>query len=406
MTKDPIMSESTEEGLDRRDFMIASIATVGASAVLTRNFGPAEAQETGASTRDAASSAPQGTVYTGDLIQGKKVVSLLDVNDLEPGQKHLLYFQGVEVPTGQHWYVSVTVAKGAKPGKRGVLTSGVHGDEISSVHTVQTVMNQLDPDRMSGTVMAVTDVSRPALESMQRRWPNQGRGVDLIDMNREWPGNENGATAPSRHAGLLFNRLLRPNADFAIDFHTGFTGFKVTAFNLGGMDVPEVKAMLELYPVGQIFDNHVYPGVLHNAFLGVGIPAFCPEIGNARVLDLEMIPLFVEGTMNVLKHHGIVAGPMGRTGKDVTVFVGNSAFPILATAGGFVEHLVKVNDKVTAGQKVAIQRDSFGEVVAEYTSAVEGEVTGLRSDVMSEPGNALVFILFNRTAPGAVEVYP
>ena len=70
--------------------------------------------------------------------------------------------------------------------------------------------------------------------------------------------------------------------------------------------------------------------------------------------------------MNVLKHHGIVVGPMGRTGKDVTVFVGNSAFPILATAGGLVEHLVKLNDKVEAGQKVAIQRDSLGEVVAVY----------------------------------------
>ena len=276
---------------------------------------------------------PQGTVYTGDVIQGKKVVSALDVNDLEPGQKHLLYFQGVQMPTGQHWYVSVTVAKGAKPGKRVVLVSGVHGDEMSSVHTVQTVMNQLDPAEMSGTVMAVTDVSRPAMESMQRRWPNSGRGIDLIDMNREWPGNENGATAPSRHAGLLFNRLLRPNADVAIDFHTGTTGFDVTAFNIAGMDVPEIKAMVELYPVGQIFDNHVYPGVLHNAFVDVGIPSFTPEIGAARVLDLEMISLFVEGTMNVLKHHGIVAGPMGRTGKDVSVFVGNSAFPILATAG-------------------------------------------------------------------------
>ena len=400
------MSESTKEGLDRRDFMIASIATVGASAVLTRNVGPAKAQETAASTRDAASSAPQGTVYTGDLIQGKKVVSRLDVNDLEPGQKHLLYFQGVEMPTGQHWYVSVTVAKGAKPGKRGVLTSGVHGDEMSSVHTVQTVMNQLDPAQMSGTVMAVTDVSRPALESMQRRWPNQGRGIDLIDMNREWPGNENGATAPSRHAGLLFNRLLRPNADFAIDFHTGTTGFEVTAFNIGGMDVPEVKAMMELYPVGQIFDNHVYPGVLHNAFMDVGIPSFTPEVGAARVLDPEMISLFVEGTMNVLKHHGIVAGPMGRTGKDVTVFVGNSAFPILATAGGLVEHLVKLNDKVEAGQKVAIQRDSFGEVVAEYTAGVAGEITGQRSDAMSEPGNPLVFILFNKPGSAEVQVYP
>jgi uncharacterized protein len=41
------MSENPKEGLDRRDFMIASIATVGASAVLARNVGPANAQETG-----------------------------------------------------------------------------------------------------------------------------------------------------------------------------------------------------------------------------------------------------------------------------------------------------------------------------------------------------------------------
>ncbi|MQX43431.1 peptidase M14 [Sinorhizobium meliloti] len=396
------MSDEPKEGLDRRDFMIASLAAVGASAVLASSAGPAKAQDTAASAGDA----PQGTVFTGDVIEGKKVVSSLDVNDLEPGQRHLLYFQGAQMPTGQHWHVSVTVAKGAQPGKRVVLTSGVHGDEMSNIQTVQTVMNQLDPTEMSGTVMAVTDIARPALESMQRRWPNQGRGPDLIDMNREWPGNENGLTAASRHAGLLFNRLLRPNADFAIDFHTGTTGFEVTGFNIGEMDVPEIKAMLELYPVGQIFDNPTYPGVLHNAFIDAGIPSFTPEIGAARVLDLEMIALFVEGTMNVLKHHGIVAGPMGRTGKDVTVFVGNSAFPILATAGGLVEHLVKLNDKVKAGQKVAIQRNSFGEVVAEYTSGVTGEVTGQRSDAMSEPGNPLVFILFNKAPPEGAEAYP
>ena len=396
------MSNRPERRLDRRDFMIASITTAGVSAALAITAGAANAQGAATTPADPAS----GTVYTGDTIQGKKVVSALDVNNLEPGKKHLLYFQGVETPTGQHWYVSVTVAKGAKPGKRVILVSGVHGDEMSSVHTVQTVMNQLDPREMSGTVMAVADVSRPAMEGMQRRWPNQGRGIDLIDMNRVWPGNENGATAPSRHAGLLFNRLLRPNADFAIDFHTGTTGFEVTAFNIAGMDVPKVKAMVELYPIGQIFDNHVYPGVLHNAFMDVGIPSFTPEIGAARVLDLEMISLFVEGTMNVLKHHGIVSGPMGRTGKDVSVFIGNSAFPILATAGGLVEHLVKLNDKVEAGQKVAVQRNSFGDVVAEYASGVAGEITGQRSDAMSEPGNPLVFILFNKPTPAGVETYP
>ncbi|MCX5571508.1 M14 family metallopeptidase [Kaistia nematophila] len=395
------MSNGPEVHPNRRDFLITTMATAGATAALAVSTGAAGAEEAA-----PAANPGSGTVYTGDVIQGKKVVSALDVNDLAPGQKHFLYFQGVEMPSGQRWHVSVTVVRGARPGRRVVLVSGVHGDEMSSIHTVQTVMNALDPAQMSGTVMAVTDVASPAIESMQRRWPNYGRGSDLIDLNREWPGNENGITAPSRHAGLLFNRLLRPNADAAIDFHTGTTGFEVSAFNIAGMDVPEIKAMVDLFPVGQVFDNHVYPGVLHNAFVDVGIPSFCAEIGAARVLDLDMIPLFVEGTLNVLKLHGILPGPMGRTGRDVHVFVGNSAFPILATEGGLVEHLVKLNDKVEAGQKIAVQRNGFGEVVAEYASGVAGEVTGQRSDAMAEPGNPLAFILFHRGSADGAEIYP
>jgi uncharacterized protein len=115
------MPSEPEERLDRRDFMIAS-ATIGASAALVVNA-RSENAETSATPVGPAPGASSATVYTGDTIQGKKVVSALDVNDLEPGQKHLLYFQGVQMPTGQYSYVSVTVAKGAKPGKRVVLVS-------------------------------------------------------------------------------------------------------------------------------------------------------------------------------------------------------------------------------------------------------------------------------------------
>jgi predicted deacylase len=269
-----------------------------------------------------------------------------------------------------------------------------------------TVMNQLNPAQMSGTVMAVTDISRPAMLAIQRKWPNSSRSIDLIDMNRVWPGNESG-TAPDRHAALVFNRLLRPNADAAIDFHTGTTGFEVSAFNIADMDVPEVKEMADLYPVSQILDmpQHTFPTTLHNALLAAGVPAICPEVGAARALDLPMIAQFVEGTMNVLKQHRIIVGPMGRTGKDVRVFIGRGAVPIVATEGGFIEHLVELNDKVEAGQKIAIQRNSFGEVVAEYTSSVTGEISGLRTDVMSEPGDNLAFILFDKPVPSGEDTY-
>ena len=379
------------DGLDRRHFITAAI---GVSAALAADVDPANAQ---------ASTASRGTVYTGDIIDGKKVISTLNIDDLESGRKHLFFFQGVETTTGQHWHVSTMVAKGTRPGKRIALVSGVHGDEISSVRTVQTVMDRLNPVEMSGAVLAVLDVSRPAMEGIARRWPNSGRGIDLIDLNREWPGNENGLSAPSRHAGLLFNRLLRPNADYAIDFHTSTTGIDITAFHLARIDLPEVRAMAELFPIDQIFDNPAYPGLLANAFIDAGIPAFTPEVGAPRILDHNMIPLFVEGTMNVLKHHGIIAGPMGRTGKDTGIFIGNSAHPVLATRGGFIELLVKPNDKVEAGQKLAVQRNAFGEVVTEYTSGVGGKVVACRTDATSEPGNMLVTILYNRTPPEGID---
>ncbi|NIF79290.1 succinylglutamate desuccinylase/aspartoacylase family protein [Paraburkholderia sp. Cy-641] len=386
------MQNESKDGVDRRNFMKTAIALVGASSALVAQAGTAYAQNANAPA--AGTGAHRGTVYTGDVIDGKKVISSLDVNDLPSGAKHMFYFQGVQMPTGQHWYVSVIVVRGAKPGKRVVLVSGVHGDEISPVHTIQSVVSQLDPAQMSGTVLAVLDVSRPALEAMERRWPNSGRGLDLIDINREWPGNENGASAPSRHAGLLFNRLLRPNADYAIDFHTGTTGMDLTSFNLARMELPEARAMAELFPITQIFDNPAYPTLLANALIDVGIPAITPEIGAARIIDLNMIPQFVEGTMNVLKRYGVVPGPIGKTGRDVGIFVGNSAHTVLTTHGGFVELLVKLNEKVTAGQKVAIQRNTFGEVVAEYTSGVAGEVTGYRMDATAEPGIPLVMVLY------------
>lgn len=384
------MPNETFPTLDRRSFLVAPMA----AAAVVANAGQAAAATIG------------NTVFTGDVVNGKKVVSTLDIADLEAGRKHLLYFQGVESATGQPWLVSVMVAKGRQPGKRITLTSGVHGDEMSSIRVVQMVMQQLDPAQMAGSVMAVLDISRPALETMQRRWPNQGRGIDLIDINREWPGNENGASAPSRHAGLLFNRLLKPNSDIALDFHTGTTGLECADFIIGDRGIPEVKTLIDLYPIRQVWDSKAYAGVLHNAFTAAGIPSMCPEVGAARVLDPKLIAPFVEGTMNVLKHYGVIGGTIGRTGADSGVYIANSAAPILATEGGFIEHLVKLNDKVQSGQKVIVQRNAFGETVAEYASPVDGEVGAIRSDTSSEPGNVLMFILFSRAPAAGDAGYP
>jgi uncharacterized protein len=129
------MPNGTKDGLDRRDFMILALGSVAATAAASVNAEAATTQDAAMSSLAPGTGAQQGTVYTGDVIQGKKVVSALDINDLEPG-KHLFYFQGVQMPAGQHWYVSVIVVKGAthRPYQRCARRRGQLGPHDTYCH--------------------------------------------------------------------------------------------------------------------------------------------------------------------------------------------------------------------------------------------------------------------------------
>ncbi len=337
----------------------------------------------------------QKTIYTNDKIQGIPVISQLDVNDLEPGKKHRFFFQGVQMGTGQHWYVPVVVAKGDRGGKCISLTTGVHGDELSPVNAVQRIMAGLDPAKMSGTAIAVYGLSRPAMEYTQSHWPSAQGGGSLINLNRVWPGNEAGDDAPTRHAGILWNRLFKNNTDVAIDYHTASTGGDFTMFIFADFRQPQIRQMAELFPIEQIKNDPGESGTLEMAFVEAGIPGMTIEIGGSRSFDARKIAMTVEGSMNVLKHYKVIEGSMGRTSKEAGTFFGDAFETIRSTSGGFLELLVDLNDKVRPGEKVAIQRNSFGDVVAEYTASVTGEVATIARDALSEPGSRVMQILYD-----------
>jgi hypothetical protein len=324
------------------------------------------------------------------------VIRQLSVEDLDAGHSHRFFFEGVQMGTGQHWYVPLVVAKGVRPGPCLALVTGVHGDEVSSINAVQRIMAQLDPKTMAGAVIALYGLSRPAVEYTQSRWPiAQGGGLE-VDMNRVWPGDETGKDAPTRHAGLLWNRLLRPNVEVALDYHTVSTGSDFTMFLFADLRQPAVRQMAELFPAEQIKDDPGEDGALETALIAAGIPALTVEIGSPRRFDPGKIALAVEGSLNVLKHYGLIDGPLGRTAAEAGTVFGDSLETIRATTGGFLEVLVDLRQRVTMGQPVALQRNAFGDIVAEYQAGVAGEVAIVARDALCEPGSRVLQILYSR----------
>ena len=339
---------------------------------------------------------PMPTFYTGDIIQGTPVISELDVSDLEPGKKHRFFFQGVQMGTGQHWYVPVVVAKGIRDGQRILMTAGIHGDELSPVKAVQLIVEQLDPHQMSGSAIAVYDLSRPAREYMQRDWPSAKQGYSSINFNRVWPGNEKGKDAPTRHAGILWNHLFKNNVDVALDYHTSSTGGDFTMFLFADFRNPAIEQIARLFPCEQIKNDTGEGGSLEMAFVQAGIPAITIEIGGARIFDLSKIPIAVEGSMNVLKHYHIIEGAIDNTSKEAKTFFGDEFETIRSTTGGYLDLLVDLRDNVKPGQKVALQRNAFGDIVAEYEVSVAGQVAAIALDALSEPGSRIVQILYQK----------
>jgi predicted deacylase len=339
-----------------------------------------------------AAIAGAATLYTGDRIGGVPVISRLDVADLAPGKTHRLLFQGVETGSGQHWYVPVVVAKGVRPGKRVLLVSGVHGDELNPIRAVQTVLAEVDPTALSGAVIGIIGPSRPGIDHVTRMWPTANLGVNLINPNRTWPGIEAGNSV-ERHSWLVFDRLIKGNADVGVDLHTGGTGIDFALFAFVNHKDAEAQVIARLFPIDQILLEPGFDGTLEYALVRAGIPAITLEIGGPRGFDPAMVAAGVEGARNMLVHYKMIDAPLGRTSADRSLFVGNRLDDLFATASGFTEVLVRLNETVSAGQKVAVQRNDFGDVIAEYRAPAAGRVAIIGTDAVRERGVDVVSIL-------------
>lgn len=340
--------------------------------------------------------ATAATVYTGDKIQGVPVISQLDVADLAPGKMHRFMFRSAETSIGQYWYVPVMVAKGARPGKRVLLVAGVHGDELNPVAAVQETFASLDPAKMTGTAIGIMGASGQGLQNITRTWTINDLGGAQINPNRTWPGREHGNTV-ERHSWLITNYLIKGNVDAAIDHHTGGTGTDFAKFIFVYADSPESVTLAKLFPTDQIMLDPGLPGTFEYAMVMAGIPAVTTELGGSRTFVPEMVKMGVDGNANVLAHYGLIpADPKRPTSADTGVFIGNDLESVSAMAGGFVTVKVKLNEAVTKGQTVAVQRNGFGDIVHTYKATADGRVAIIGTDAASERGSEIVTILVNR----------
>jgi predicted deacylase len=243
---------------------------------------------------------------------------------------------------------------GANP--NGVICfGGTHGNEYEGQIAVKRLCSDLDPDRMTGRVILVPQLSESACRASSRTSP-----LDGVNMNRAFPGNPRGSIS-YRIASFVKNHLF-PQARVVIDIHAGGVegAFPVcTSFHpiLDPAQRAEIAKVSRLFDTGFafIYSSAMATGLLTDEAEAEGKIALGGEFGAGASTDAVGVRHAYEGIRNVLRHYGLLEGEILKireNGAGPTKLIRADKLDsyVPAPRDGVWEPVVRPGDEVRQGQ--------------------------------------------------------
>jgi predicted deacylase len=320
------------------------------------------------------------------------VIDRLDVADQPAGQTQRFWFRGGDTATGQRWLVPVMVVKGARPGPRLLVTAGIHGDELNGIDVLHRLVAGLDPAGLAGTLVAVPGLNPPGLLQSSREFSDTS-SRSSANLNREMPGTLAG-TAAANHAARLWQNLLRPNADLAVDLHTQSRGLVYVMYAFAS--TPRTQRMAELMLADAIKLDRGDKGTLENTLTDDGVPSITLELGGPERFDEAMVTRGLGGLLNLMREQKMLPGAVS---EPTTTITGNALASVDAPRGGWIRLLAPLGSRIAQGQPVAQLADAFGRTTDILTAPQSGLIIMTATDPRAERGLPIARILWTSPDP-------
>lgn len=286
----------------------------------------------------------------------KGIDLVVDTLEAEPGQRLEGHLHLGTIADGTPIRLPIVLINGSRPGSTLYIQSVSDGDELNGIAVIHTLLREIQPDSLSGRIIAVPIVNFHAFHARQAYSP-----IDGMKMNRCFPGKPYG-TSSERIAHYLFNSAIS-QSDYCIDLHQGGIQPMINEVRVRvSRKHPQHKACLELarvFGIGYIFDQKGPQGQLAQAAPDISIPTIDPELGGCMGWDVASIAKGVRGVQNVLAHYGFVKGDPELPERQVLV---DRLITLLSNEGGFTYYKVNLYDYVEAHQPVAEICDAFGNL--------------------------------------------
>ncbi len=316
------------------------------------------------------------------MIESVKTISALDFTSIPRGVISRYYLKLVEDGMGVPIQIPLMVARGNEDGPTFGLTAAVHGNELNGIPVIQRLFKEIDPLRLSGTVIGVPILNVPSYLRKKRRF------LDGVDLNHIMPGKKDG-TVSQVYAWRVVEKLVK-HFDYLLDLHTASNGRINSYYIRADMSDETVRKMALLQNAQIIVHNPPSDGTLRGTAGELEIPAITLEVGNPNLFQKGMIRDGLTGIHNLLSHLRMTDSEMEEI-SDETVICKRS-FWMYSDSGGLITVHPNVTDLVNKGDRIATLRNIFGDIIKEYEAPCDGIVIGKSVSPVNQTGGRILHL--------------
>lgn len=285
----------------------------------------------------------------------------------------------IELPVHEKWTVHKNrLAPEGYTGKekRLSIVTGIHGDELDGQYICYEVTRRINnnPEKLHGIVDIYPDLNPLGLDIGSRGIP-----MFELDMNRSFPGDNNGAVAEYVAAGIIDNII---GSDFCLDIHSS---------NIFIKEMPQARLTEEnrakLLPYAEIINTDfvwiyssktVLDATLAYSLNNMDVPTLAIEMGVGNRINREYCDQLIEGTFNLMIELGIWEGEQISVRKPIISTEGQVEFIRACSSGVFVAD-VKNLGAISMGTHIGdIIEPLTGKIVQRIESPVDGIIFTLR----------------------------
>ena len=306
---------------------------------------------------------------------------VIDGIEVKPGEEKIIELNVAQLPTRTRINIPVTIYRSEVEGPTLLLLAGVHGDEINGVEVVRRILEEKHHHVQAGSVICIPVLNVYGFLMGSREVP------DGKDVNRSFPGSENGSLA-YKIAYELMHKIL-PVIDYGIDFHTGGAQRSNYPQIRGEFSEGETSKLADFFEPPFKVESSYIDRTLRWAAAQNGKEMLLFEGGESMRFNQFVIQQAIDGALRVM--HKLGMRESAPTQELRTIEIQNRTW-IRCENAGLWKHKIFEGDYVEKGQVLGYTSGPYGDFHSELIAPANGYIIGLNYLPVVNKGDALIHI--------------